>query len=225
MAGRLILFNGGRVDESEAILLERLDEVARYLVSRAAPIRFEVACEPEERAAVFRLRFETVVKQGWATPADFPEGLERDAYDDQAVLVVGWDDGTLAATARLVFPEASQPLPIEQEFGLEIERRGGVVDLRRAIVAGPYRSRRHTVFVALLARCWLEVRSRGLHRVCGAANPAWLERYRQLGLPVRVLGPAQRYWGEERYPLLLDGVELGRVGLRGLARVTGWAPP
>jgi len=124
-----------------------------------------------------------------------------------------------------VFPEALQPLPLEQEFGLEIESREGVVDLRRAIVAAPYRSRRHTVFVALLAHCWLEVRRRGLHRVCGAANAAWLARYRQLGLPVRVLGPAQRYWGEERHPLLLDGVELGGVGLGGLARVTGWAPP
>lgn len=209
------------MDEREAILLARLDDVARRLVSRAAPIRFELAFSPEQRAAVFRLRFETVVKQGWATATEFPEGLERDAYDDQAVLVAGWDSGTLAATARLVFPEASRPLPIEQEFGLEIEPRGGVVDLRRAIVTAPYRSRRHTVFVALLARCWLEVRSRGLHRVCGVATPAWLQRYRQLGLPVRVLGPARQYWGEERYPLFLDGMELGHVGLRGMAREAG----
>jgi len=38
-----------------------------------------------------------------------------------------------------------------------------------------------------------------------------VERFRQLGLPVRVLGPAQEYWGEERYPLFLDGVELAHA--------------
>ena len=208
------------MNESQASLLRPLDVVARRLVMRAAPIRFELASSADERAAVFRLRFETVVKQGWASAANFPEGREHDAYDDQAVLVAGWDGETLAATARLVFPEPSRPLPIEQEFGLRlelsdtaVEPSDRAVDLRRAVVAGPYRSRRHTVFAALLARCWLEVRAHGLHRVCGAANRAWLERYRQLGLPVRVLGPPQPYWGEERYPLLLDGLELAAAGL------------
>ncbi|MBV9546810.1 MAG: GNAT family N-acetyltransferase [Chloroflexi bacterium] len=199
------------MDGNDARLLRRLDAIARRLVTRAAPVRFQLAQSPEERAAVFRLRFETVVKQGWAMDADFPEGLERDSFDDQAVLVAGWHDGRLAATARLVFPEPSRPSPIEQEFALSAELPDGVVDLRRAIVAAPYRSRRHTVYAALLARCWLEVRGQGLYRVCGAATPAWLERYRQLGLPVRVLGPPQEYWGEERYPLFLEGVELARA--------------
>jgi N-acyl-L-homoserine lactone synthetase len=199
------------MDERAASLLGRLDAMARQLVARAAPVHFELARSQEERAAVFRLRFETVVKQGWATQAAFPEGLERDTYDDQAVLVVGWDGGTLAATARLVFPEPSRPMPLEQEFELSTELPGGTVDLGRAIVTAPYRSRRHTVFTALLARCWLEVRAQGLHRVCGASPPAWLERYRQVGLPVRVLGPPRQYWGEERYPLFLDGVELAHA--------------
>jgi hypothetical protein len=67
------------------------------------------------------------------------------------------------------------------------------------------------VFAALLARCWLEVRGQGLHRICGAASLAWLDRYRQLGLPVSVLGPPRQYWGEERYPLFLDGVQLSHA--------------
>ncbi|MBV8716775.1 MAG: GNAT family N-acetyltransferase [Chloroflexi bacterium] len=199
------------MDDSQAGHLERLDSIARQLVARATQIRFQLARTEEERAAVFRLRFETVAKQGWASLAEFPEGLERDAYDDAALLVVGWHDDTLAATARLVFPDASRPLPIEEEFELSSELPSGVVDLRRAVVAAPYRSRRHTVYAALLARCWLEVRDHGLHRICGAASPRWLNRFRQLGLPVQVLGPAQQYWGEERYPLFLDGVELAQA--------------
>lgn len=196
---------------AEASVFGRLDALARLLEARAKPVRFDVARSAEERAAVFRLRYQTVLKQGWAEEAEFPEGLERDTYDDEAVLIAGWHGDTLAATARLVFPKPSRPLPIEQEFELSSELPTGVVDLRRAIVAAPYRSRRHTVFAGLLARCWLEVRGQGLHSVCGAANLAWLERYRQLGLPVSILGPPRQYWGEERYPLFLDGVELARA--------------
>jgi N-acyl-L-homoserine lactone synthetase len=198
-------------DDGQKSLFGQLDAIARQLEARAKPIHFGVAQSEEERAAVFRLRYETVVKQGWAGQAEFPEGVERDGYDDEAVFVAGWHGDTLAATARLVFPKPSGPLPIEQEFELSSALPTGVVDLRRAIVAAPYRSRRHTVFAALLARCWLEVRSRGLHRVCGAANLAWLERYRQLGLPVSVLGPPRQYWGEERYPLFLDGADLSHA--------------
>jgi hypothetical protein len=197
--------------DNQARLLGRMDTIARQLVARVSPIRFELAQSVEDRAAVFKLRFDTALKQGWVTPAEFPDGLERDAYDDEAVLVAGWHGDTLAATARLVFPTPSHPLPIEQEFKLPIQLPIGVADLRRAIVTAPYRSRKHTVFAALLARCWLEVRGHGLHRVCGAVNLAWLERYRELGLPVSVLGPPCQYWGEERYPLLLDGVELSRA--------------
>jgi hypothetical protein len=199
------------MDDTQARLLERLDVIARHLVARVNPIRFDLAESQEDRAAVFQLRFETAAKQGWVTQAEFPDGLERDAYDDEAVLVVGWHGDMLAATARLVFPMPSRPLPIEQEFDLSIELPGGVADLRRAIVTAPYRSRRHTVFAALLARCWLEVRGHGLHRVCGAANLAWLERYQKLGLPVSVLGLPRQYWGEERYPLLLDGLDLSHA--------------
>jgi N-acyl-L-homoserine lactone synthetase len=202
---------GGMMDDSQASQLARLDSIARRLVARASQIRFELACSQEERAAVFRLRFETVVKQGWASQAEFPEGLERDGYDDTALLVAGWHGETLAATARLVFPESTRRLPIEEEFELSTALPGGTVDLRRAIVAAPYRSRRHTVYEALLGRCWLEVHGQGLHRICGAVSSRWLERFRQLGVPVRVLGPPQQYWGEERYPLFLDGVELAQA--------------
>jgi len=199
------------MDDSQASMLGRLDSIARQLVARATEIRFDLARSQEERAAVFRLRFETVVKQGWATQAQLPDGLERDGFDDAALLVAGWHGDTLAATARLVFPESTRRLPIEEEFELSTELPGGAVDLRRAIVAAPYRSTRHTVYAALLGRCWLEVHGRGLHRICGAASSRWLDRFRKLGLPVRALGPPQQYWGEERYPLFLDGVELARA--------------
>jgi N-acyl-L-homoserine lactone synthetase len=200
----------GHTTSDDGRVLEHLDEAARRLIDGGAPVRFDLTRSAAEREAVFRLRFDTVVEEGWTSAATFPDGLERDADDAAAVHVAGWHGSTLVAAARLVFPEPRRQLPTEREFELVIEPRNAVVDIGRAIVAPPYRSGQHTIFAALLARCWLEVRARGLHHLCGAATASRLARYRQFGLPLRVLGPARRYWGEERYPLFLDGVEFGR---------------
>jgi N-acyl-L-homoserine lactone synthetase len=200
--------------DHSAVLLMGLDSLARQLIERAAPIRFDVARSPAEREAVFRLRFETVVAHGWAPPVAFPEGLERDHFDERAVHVAGWHDGAIAAAARLIFPEPGQHLPTEHDFDLRIEPAQGVVDIGRGIVVPTYRSRGHTVFAALLARCWLEIRARGLHHLCGTTTPSRVARYRhQLGMPFRVLGPARTIWGEERCPVFLDGVEFAASAL------------
>lgn len=143
----------------------------------------------------------------------FADGLERDDDDAAAVHVAGWDGSTLAASARLVFPDALRPLPTEREFDLRIEPVSAVVDISRGIVAPSYRTRDHGVFAALLARCWIEVRARGWQNLCGAVTAARLDRYRELGLPLRVLGPARMYWSEERWPVFLDGLEFARATL------------
>jgi N-acyl-L-homoserine lactone synthetase len=203
-------------DEASSVLAQ-LDELAHQLIARAAPIRFDVAASAPHREAVFQLRYATIVEEGWAAAADLPHGTEQDAYDATAVHVVGWDGQTLAATARLVFPDPQRPLPTEQEFSIIIDPPNRVVDIGRGIVAPEYRSATHTVFAGLLARAWLEVRSRGMRDLCGIATAARAERYRQFGLTLRVLGPPRQYWGEERLPLFLDGVEFAQSMLSRLA--------
>jgi predicted GNAT family N-acyltransferase len=187
--------------------LEGLDALAHMLIARAAPVRFDIASSPAEQRQIFALRYETVVEEGWVPPTAYPDGLERDLFDDVAVHVAGWQDAELVASARLVFPEPARRLPTELEFELTVPPEGAVVDIGRAIVAKAYRSRDHTLFGALLSRCWLEIRQRGYEDLCGTANGRRLERYRQFGLPLRMIGPARRYWGDERYPVFLEGRE------------------
>jgi N-acyl-L-homoserine lactone synthetase len=203
-------------DETSSVLAQ-LDGLAHQLIARAAPIRFAVAASSVHREAVFRLRYTTIVDEGWAAAAALPYGTEQDEYDPTAVHIVGWDGQTLAATARLVFPDPPRRLPTEQEFGIIIEPPNRVVDIGRGIVAPEYRSPTHTVFGGLLARAWLEVRARGMRDLCGIATGARVERYRQYGLTLRVLGPARQYWGEERLPLFLDGAEFARSMMNRLA--------
>jgi predicted GNAT family N-acyltransferase len=192
---------------AEAELLEGLDALAHMLIARAAPVRFDVASSADEQLQIFALRYATVVEEGWVSPAAYPDGLERDAFDNSAVHVAGWQDAELVATARLVLPQKGRKLPTELDFELIVQPEGEVVDIGRAIVARDYRARDHTLFGALLSRCWLEIRKRGYMNLCGAASGWRLERYRQFGLPLRTIGPPRQYWGEERYPVFLEGRE------------------
>ena len=201
--------------------LDALDALARRLVVGGAPVHFDLAASPVDEQAAYRLRFDTVVEEGWATTADFPDGLERDDFDERAVHVLGRHGDRVVAVARLVFPQPGQTLPTEREFGLTMQPVDGVVDIGRAIIVKDYRSAEHTLFGALLARCWLEIRARGYQNLCGAATAARLQRYQQFGLPLRIVGPSRSYWGEDRHPVFLDGQEFAEfVHQRGLTGTT-----
>jgi predicted GNAT family N-acyltransferase len=185
-------------------LLRLADAWAEQLEVHARPVQFRAAASPGELEAILRLRYRTVIDHGWARPEQFPDGLERDAFDDRALHIGGWADDALAACARLVFPEQGLRLPTEDAFDLVIPH--GAVDVGRGVVASACRDSSHRVLTGLLARCWRELRSRGFSQMCGDAAPWLLDVYRDMGFEVEPLGPARRHWGEERIPFRVDGV-------------------
>ena len=180
------------------------DNLARGIVNLASPIIFNVAQNDLERESVYRLRYQVVVDRGWVQPGKLPDGMERDHYDKNAIHIAGWDGNILAATSRLVLPKSGVILPTEEGFNLQIEPRGRVADMGRQIVARDYSSVRHKVFAALLAKTWLEMRARGYSLVCGDFSPTVMRLYRMMGFNVTQLGPPQKFWGEERAPILVD---------------------
>jgi N-acyl-L-homoserine lactone synthetase len=187
-------------------LLTRLDALAPVLVERAAPVRFAIASSRAQREAVWRLRATAVIEHGWMAPDAFPDGMERDRFDDCAELVAGWDGDTLVATARLVFPTPGKPLPTEDAFGVVAQPRGQVVNLDRLTVARASSDASHRVLIGLVARCWQELRARGYHLWIGVDTPGMIRLYRRLGWHVTPLGPARPYWGAERIPCRFDPV-------------------
>src|SRR4051794_32439553 len=109
--------------------LEALDGLAQALLVRAAPAQFDLADLRDQKQAAYRLRFDTVVAEGWATAEEFPDGLERDEFDERALHVLGRDGGRLIAVARLVFPEPGRSLPTQREFDVRMEAAERVVDI------------------------------------------------------------------------------------------------
>ena len=182
-----------------------LDALAARLLAAVPDLRVVPVARGPERHALLRLRHRHVVERGWADAADLDGGLERDAYDDDAVQVAAYDGGALVGTVRIVLPVPGRRLPVEADFDLDIEPRGAVVEAGRLVVAHAYRGDpAHRAWGALFGRAWLETRARGYRILAGAASPGMVARLRALGLPFEILGPAQRHWNQERNPVRLD---------------------
>jgi N-acyl-L-homoserine lactone synthetase len=181
--------------------LDTADDLARALIDAALPVRFELARTAEQLEEVFRLRYRVSVEKGWREPADLPDGLERDEYDDEnAAQIAGWDGPRLAATARVVYPVAGRPLPTEAAFDIVVEPSGRVVDTGRAIVAPEYRDGTHRVLGGLSASVWVAMTARNHRWAAVTATRKTLDFFEHLGFDATVLGPPRMYWGEERYP-------------------------
>jgi len=166
-------------------------------------VQVAVARSPAAREAAFRLRFETVVAEGWAQPSEYPSGLEQDADDERAIILIGEEQGAVVATARLILP-SEIPLPTERTCGITVEPRGAVADVGRIVVAPSHRHRRHRLLVPLLAGTYLELRRQGLSVACGMMTPVLRSLLRLLGFELQVLGADRAYWHAQRAPVRFE---------------------
>jgi hypothetical protein len=185
---------------------DELAGLAERALARLAPLRFELATADGERDEVLRMRAACIIAEGWARAEDFPDGCERDEYDDDATFVVCRDGCALAGSLRIVAPVSGRPLPTEDAFGLQARPAGAVADVGRVIVAPGQRSgQSHRILGGLCARAWLELSAHGLQRAISSATAELVELYGALGLDVTVLGPARDHWGARRVPVQVTG--------------------
>lgn len=194
------------VDDQLSSALQVIDEFARQFVRLSHPFSVALAESVADREAAFRLRFREVVDRGWAAPTDYPDGIERDDHDDDALHAIGWTtDQILAGYQRMVLPSPQRRLPTEVRFDLTIEPWLKVVDVGRTLVAPPFRrDGQYKLLLGLQGFCWLELRRLGFSEMCGIGTASILRLYHALGIETIVLGPARLDWGEERSPFKLD---------------------
>jgi len=191
--------------ETQTELISLLNIFAQQFVDMNAPLQITIAQTPAELEQVYRLRYQVVIEKGWVQPHAFPNGQEKDVYDDEALQLVAWDGDVLAATTRLVFPSPLRPLPTEASFGITLQPAGQVVDLGRMTVAPAYRdSRQHKLLRGMTAQAWLEVSQRGYAQICGALTANIIQLYQSVGFEISPVAPAQHYWGVDRFPCQFD---------------------
>jgi acyl carrier protein len=182
------------------LLRTTVDRRAAEAVAAAAPVRIAIAASPAERDAVYRLRYQHVIQAAWATPEELPDERERDSFDGRAVHIVAWSDDQVVGTCRLVFPDPTERLPVEEVFELVVEPPRSAPTLDRLLVEPGHRGGALTG--ALLARAWQELRLRGFESASAIATEPVMRLLRGIGLELTVLGGPRLYWGEERYAVL-----------------------
>lgn len=181
------------------------DALAREILGELAPLRFGEATDEDERTACFRLRYAAVREKDLADADRFPEGMERDGFDDTAVQLLGWDGDLPIATSRVLVPVAGRLLPIQEEFGLDLPDAGGIAEWGRLVVDPGYRGDGHSIILGLAAQGWMSLRARGYSRVIAATSGRLVALFEALGFAITVLGPPREYWREARFPILCDG--------------------
>src|SRR5687767_2592938 len=107
--------------------LARTDQVAQRFLAAVAPIELRVAAGPTDLLASFRLRYQAVMERGWMRSEDFPDELERDFFDEDALHILAWDGPLAVGSARVVLPRQGRRLPTEEAFELTVEPQGQVV--------------------------------------------------------------------------------------------------
>ena len=175
-----------------------LDDLAERIL-RGSPYRFTIATTPEDRSSAYRIRAAVSIDAGWAPPEDFPQGMERDEFDDAARHVLGWDGDEPVCTGRLMFPPG--PLPTEAATGLVVPPAGRVVDVGRMAVLRSHQTFGHGTFLALLCRLYREAREAGFEYACGMMAAPARRLVARLGLHVEQLAPERHHHGELRAPV------------------------
>ncbi len=184
----------------DGLLRNTVDRLAAEAVAAAAPVRIAIAGSPADRDAVYRLRYQHVIRAAWATPDELPDEREQDGFDARAVHIVAWSGDQAVGTCRLVFPDPADRLPVEAVFELVVEPLRSAPTVDRLLVGPGHRGGALTS--ALLACAWQELRRRGFESASAIATETVMRLLRGLGLEVTVLGGPRLYWGEERYAVL-----------------------
>jgi N-acyl-L-homoserine lactone synthetase len=181
------------------------------LLNWLSPLRFDEASSESERVEAFRLRYRAVVDTGMDSPDRFPDGIERDDHDADAVQVVGWDGDRAVATCRLVFARPDRLLPLETAFDLTLPSRVGLVEWGRVATDPSRRGEGHRLVMGLAARGWLAMETWGATVAIGVTPQRLVSFLGALGFPLTVLGPSRVYWGEDRVPVLCEAATAAAV--------------
>ena len=189
--------------------------VAADLLNWLHPLRFDEAANETECREAFRLRYRAVVDGAMDTADRFPDGLEQDAYDAEAVQLIGWDGAEAVATCRLVFAQSDRPFPLETAFALTLPSRERTVEWGRVTIDASRRGEGHRLVMGLAACGWGAMEARGATVAIGVTPERLVAWFSTLGFPFTVLGPSRVYWGEERVPILCEAARaaaaLGRL--------------
>ena len=216
------------LEQQEALMFAtRVEDLLKHVEYRRAD-------SPQEKEAIFRLRYEAYARGGYIEPN--PSGLFTDAEDEcpNAWLIGIFVDGALASSIRLhiastpeqyipeakVFPEIIIPRLEAGQVLISATRQSSNVEFTRVYPFLTYVTMR-TVFIAedyfdgdfVVAGCRPEYRL-AFRRLCGFASWAPPRDYPPLTRPQALMGydcKANASKTRDRYPFVPSSAKLQRA--------------
>ena len=174
-----------------------------------------VAQTDDERAVAFRLRFEVYCQEcGYLDPTRYPDGLERDVFDDHAVHALAFNgDKEVVGCVRLVLP-VPLGFPTQDYFDesafIDPTRIG---EVSRLIVTPSYRGASKSILLTLAVTLYQESVRRGLRGwLCTMFVPTW-RLFRRMGIPFRLAGDLSVWPPESHNPVIPSSFDFAEAAL------------
>ncbi len=165
---------------------------------------FGAARTDAERRAAYELRCAAIVESRWQARDTYPEGVEYDADDVDAIHLVARLDREVVATMRLIV-DRSRVESLLRAHGLD--RLFGAEDTMfagRLTVARPFRARSRELTVGLYAELIGIAADRGLRRAISFLAENAVRFYQAQGMPLKLVGPPREDTGVQRRPAVFD---------------------
>lgn len=173
-----------------------------------------VITDPQDLQSVYRLRFRVYCEErGFMPPEDYPDGLERDAWDRHSVNFAAFDrDGRVAAAVRLVCPRPDMGLPYEQHCPLYddalLPSPASTAEVSRLVLNRGYRTppgggSTGTVVMEVYRAMYQYSRQHGVRYWFAAMERSLVRRLARFGVMFERIGPDAEYCGPVA-PYLLD---------------------
>lgn len=176
-------------------------------------VKCTIASTEMERTAILQQRHDIFVEEfNFFTPREDGQRIEYDKYDDHALLLGVWENDTLIASCRLLFPNSTLALPTLKSMKIDSEkfqRESPTAEISRITVSKGHRAFKKTTKV--LQSMQKEINrisaNHGIVQLIGAVEPSFLRLLNCSGLPYIPIGPLQYLIGADRYPVMLCSLE------------------
>lgn len=167
---------------------------------------FKIADSDYEFELAFRLRYKVYCEEKkWLKQKDYPDGIEKDGYDDKAVHVIAFDeDFRLVGNMRILKQEDFGRLPFEDHPSLSGRKISfpALAELSRFVIRTDGNSLR--LAQGILRAVYQTVDKLGIENCIDICEPSLIRLVTRFKVYFEPLAPPSLYYGGFTQPALLD---------------------
>ncbi len=160
--------------------------------------------KPEEMDEIYQLRYHIFCEElKFLSSNDYPNGRERDKYDERSHHIVVTKNNQIVGYSRLILPRDNEKFPIEEAVKLPaIFELRSAVEVSRGIVTSQERGSgvKQLLMKAVFDYC----RNNGFKLLLSFSNQIMFEGWKKAGVEFLFMGDCVKYHGFDTWPLIIN---------------------